>query len=159
LTSAHENVSGTIYRESIYAVDVQACLPAFDDPDEHFLPGDRLLIETDPRRWLGNLQALHNRLCVTVFANAESSFVTIRRLKVGYSEGTKSRSLMACGDENMVEWLKEKEKMRQDLEKYGKHLRWIDFRSTDELSVKEGLFQEIDVSAVVGKAVRLIRDL
>lgn len=159
LSSKFELIPASLYRDSIYAVDVASCVPAYDDPEEHFLPGDLILIDADPTRWMRNLQSLQNRLCVTMSPGSENEVITMRRVQVSYSQEQQTWSVSTCLDPKMAEWLRSKEKIRHELTEHGKHARFIDLRSPSEIAASKPFFQEIPASMIVGKAMRLLRDL
>lgn len=159
LSSREEVVPASIYKETLYAVDVAACVPAYDDPQEHFLPGDRLLIDADPKRWVGNIQSLQDKLCVTVLNHSEGPIVTMRRVQVSYSLKHKGWSIFACGDERMHAWIKVKEEMRLEMEQARQYRRVISLGPASQLASSQDFFESIPPTAIVGKAILLLRDL
>lgn len=76
LVGQHHPVAETLDRESRYWLELQSSLPLLRDVNLRLLPGDMLLMETDPA-WTARLDFVEGRICgVRLYAGTpESTFV------------------------------------------------------------------------------------
>lgn len=56
-------VAGAHFSESVFVFHVQSTEPLSLDPAEAIVSGDRILMDTNPKRWRKNLRVLDGKLC------------------------------------------------------------------------------------------------
>jgi hypothetical protein len=64
-------VARWLYRPTRYVCELRPDDPAVRAPDAHLLPGDEIILETDPAFWGEDLQRIRDRLCVVRLRTAE----------------------------------------------------------------------------------------
>lgn len=105
LTSRRVDVSVASYRDTIYAVEGAQCQSAAAGADEQFLPDDIIFVDTDPRRWLGNVQSLNGRRCVLSLTGEAPGVVVMCRVQVTYSPQKKTWDVTTVWDDKPLELL------------------------------------------------------
>ena len=139
-------VSRTVFRPTIYAVPARACEPAFTDPSERLRADDLIVMESSTEGLPQDVQMLHGKLCAVASADA----ITLRRVWVRYDPSLDRRAIFTCPDAKVDDYREQK---------YGgKFLRSIQLELPEDSPQEEFVDEAIDVSAIVGMAVQLIRN-
>lgn len=155
LTAGTLAVSYTVYRPTLYAVPARMCEPAFTDPSEKLRPDDLVVIESATDRFRGNLQMLNGKLCVVVVNDETGETLTLRRIWVRFDTEHGKRVIYTCSDAKVDEYRNQK---------YGgRLLRPIQLDPPEQTPepevISEFVNEEIEISAITGMAVQLIRSL
>ena len=155
LTANTVAVSASLFRPTLYAVQARACEPAFSDPSEKFRPDDLIVIDSAIDRFRGNLMELNGRLCAVIVRDRSGETITLRRVWVQFDPQGERRFICTCSDAKVNEYW--------DKKYSGKEYRAIQLDPPEQLPESElasqFMNQEIDVSAITGMAIQLIRSL
>lgn len=140
-------VSRTIFRSTLYAVRARTCEPAFGDPSERLRADDLILIDSSTEHLRQNLQRLNGKLC----AIDGGDTITLRRVWVMYDQVRGKWAVHTCADAKVKDY--------RDQRFEGRRLRDIQFDYPEQAPEEEFVDAEVDVAAVVGVAIQLIRSL
>jgi transcriptional regulator with XRE-family HTH domain len=148
-------VPNSLYRPTLYAVPARMCEPAYSDPSERLRPDDLIVIESATERFQRNLSMLSGRLCAVLMRDDTGDSLTLRRVWVRFDSDLGSRQVITCSDAKVGAFRERK---------FGKKLlRSIQLDPPEQLpeagDAAELIDQPIDVSAITGLAVQLIRNL
>jgi transcriptional regulator with XRE-family HTH domain len=139
-------VSRAVFRPTIYAVPARSCEPAFSDPSERLRADDLIVMDSSTEDLRLDVQMLHGKLCAVDSADT----ITLRRVWVKYDPDLKKRAVYTCPDAKV--------EVYRD-QKYGdKPLRSIQLDLPEDVLQAKFVDERIDVSAIVGMAVQLIRN-
>lgn len=155
LTASTLAVSYSVHRPSLYAVQARMCEPAFSDPSERLRPDDLIVIESSTAQFRSNLMMLNGKLAVVVVNDETGETVTLRRVWVRFDAKRRRRVVCTCSDAKVDNYLEQKFG--------GKLLRAIELDPPERIPAAEVLTkfvnEEIDIAAIAGMAIQLIRNL
>lgn len=161
LSSRVEHVSGSLYRNTAYAVEGTLCRPAVHNPAEKMFGSDLIVVDANPNKWRKNLQVLHGNLCVVCVGVGNGHSVTMIRVFVKPSSDGVSARLVTPSQGTLHQQARLEKKMQAEKKQWGRHLRNFEFPSEATLSenIDPVEWDVVDVNQVVGVAIQLIRTL
>lgn len=154
LTPLVQYVPGVMYRDSLYAVKADHCMPQ-DMEDFHILPDDLLLIETDSDAWNKNINSLNRRLVVVLFDVSDLPEALLTEVKVTNQDG--ERILLALSVDQNRERRVQQDQAKESLDDFGRGLRPIDLGGETPIR-NENKGVEIAPSQIAGIVVQLLRN-
>ena len=143
LTSQIELVSGAVYRDSAYIYVLPNDILA-----EQMRVGDRILLDSDPKRWRRNLQVLDNKLCAVRLHKASGPYIKLLRVHCVFSNDAEDAQLQVAGPP--IETVDEDQ---------GKESRSIELDEQPSVSSKPPTKDVIAVDDIMAIAIQLIRKL
>ena len=155
LTAETVAVSNSVYRHSLYAIRAKHCHPTFLDPSEGLQPEDLVVIDTSVEKFSKNIRRLDGKLCCVKTQAERYQAITLRRVYAVYEVGTKTWMLKYCSEEKITELIKAK----QSTKKLGKELRSVLLDLPDSNPGDEFTDNVIELDAISGVAIQLIRNL
>lgn len=140
-------VSKKVFRPTLYAVRARACEPAYSDPAERLRADDLIILDSSTDHLSENLQRLNGKLCVVDGGDT----LTLRRVWTKYDHGRGKWALHTCADARVDDYRNKK---------YGgKLLRTIQLDLPEDAPDEKFINDELNVDAVVGIAIQLMRSL
>ena len=114
-----------------------------------------MVIDTSVEKFSKNIRRLDGKLCCVKTETERYQAITLRRVYAVYEVGTKTWMLKYCSEEKIAELIKAK----QSVKKYRKEQRSVLLDPPDSNPGDKFTDNVIELDAISGVAIQLIRNL